>query len=150
MALIKLIKHPSNTKSRKRKGRGRASGMGKTSSRGQTGQLSRSGNSKMPLRFEGGQMPNVRHAPKIGGFQHHSKVVYSPVNLGEFAKVADGAVIDLAYLLEHNLLPKKVRGVKVKLLGAGEFNKKATFKLHAFSHSAKARVEEAGGSCEVI
>lgn len=150
MATIERIKHPSNLKDRKRKGRGRGSGMGKTSSRGQTGQLSRSGHSKMPPRFEGGRTPDIRHAPKIGGFKHHSKVVYYPVNLGYFAEAEDGTVVDLIFLAENGLLPKKLRGLRVKLLGDGEFAKKLTFKLHAFSHKAKARVEEAGGTCEVI
>lgn len=150
MAVIERIKHPSNLKERKRKGRGRSSGMGKTSSRGQTGQLSRSGHSKMAPRFEGGRTPDIRHAPKIGGFKHHSKVVCFPVNLGVFAEVEDNTVVDLIFLAENGLLPKKLRGLRVKLLGDGEFNKKLTFKLHAFSHAAKARVEEAGGTCEVI
>ena len=149
MPVIQPRKHPSNLKRRRRSGRGIAAGRGKTAGRGQTGQKSRSGGNIHP-RFEGGQNPVVRKFPKMPGFQHHSKAVYHPVNLGDFADVPDGTVVDLVYLAEKRLLPKKLRGMKVKLLGDGEFQKKLTFKLHGFSHRAKARVEEAGGACEVI
>jgi large subunit ribosomal protein L15 len=149
MPRIEKIKHPSTTQSRKRKGRGMSSGSGKTSGRGQTGQKSRSGGSIHP-RFEGAQVPNIRKAPKFGGFKHHRKVVYYPVNLGDLASAPDGAEIDLVFLAKAHLLPKKLRGLRVKLLGDGEISKKLTFKLHAYSHQAQAKVEAAGGTCEVL
>ncbi len=149
MPVFELTKHPGNVKNRRRRGRGIAAGRGKTAGRGQTGQKSRAGGN-IPARFEGGQMPGPRKFPKLGGFKHHRKIVYYPINLGAFADAADGAMIDLAYLAEHSLLPSKLRDLKVKLLGSGEFSKKLTFKLHAFGHSARKRVEEAGGTCEVI
>jgi large subunit ribosomal protein L15 len=149
MATIEQIKHPSNMKRRKRIARGLGSGSGQKAGRGQTGQKSRSGGIK-PASFEGGRMPVVRKFPKIGGFKHHSKIYYHAVNLGRLAEAEDGTVVDLFYLEMQGLLPKKLRNLKVKLLGDGEFSKKLTFKLHAFSHSARARVEAAGGVCEVI
>jgi large subunit ribosomal protein L15 len=149
MPVFEQFKHPSNEKGRRRRGRGISAGRGKTAGRGQTGQKSRSGGNIHP-RFEGGRTPAVRKFGKFGGFKRHRKVYYHAVNLGSFAEADDGTVVDLAYLDEHSLLPKKRRGLRVKLLGDGEFAKKLTFKLHAFSHSAKKRVEDAGGICEVI
>lgn len=146
---IRLIKHPSNLKRRRRRGRGIGAGRGKTAGRGQTGQKSRSGGN-IPPRFEGGRTPAVRKFGKIGGFKHHRKVYYYPVNLGQFADAAEDTVIDLAYLDEHRLLPRKRRGLRVKLLGDGECEQKLTFRLHAFGEKAKARVEAVGGTCEVI
>ncbi|MCH7472692.1 50S ribosomal protein L15 [bacterium] len=146
---IQIEKHPSNVKRRRRKARGIAAGRGKTAGRGQKGQKSRSGASVHP-RFEGGQTPGPRRLPKLGGFTHHRKIYYYPVNLREFTGAKAGELIDLAYLASHSLLPKKLRRLRVKLLGDGEFAQKLTFKLHAFSHRARARVEEAGGTCEVI
>jgi large subunit ribosomal protein L15 len=149
MPRIERIKHPSTQQSRKRKGRGISSGLGKTSGRGQTGQKSRSGGSIHP-RFEGAQVPNIRKAPKYGGFRHHKKTIYYPVNLGDLGDAPTGSEIDLVYLAKAHLLPKKLRGLKVKLLGDGEIKSKLTFKLHAYSHQARAKVEAAGGTCEVL
>jgi large subunit ribosomal protein L15 len=152
MPVIEITQHPSNSKSRKRIARGLGSGHGKTAGRGQTGQQSRSGGSIHP-RFEGGQTPVARHFAKLGGFKHHSKITYFAVNLNQFAELADGATVDFAFLASQSLLPKKQRGLKVKLLGGtgdAPFARKLNFKLHAFSHSAKAKVEAAGGSCEVV
>lgn len=149
MAVFKQFTHPSNVKSRRRRGRGIAAGRGKTAGRGQTGQKSRSGGSIHP-RFEGGRTPVVRKFGKLGGFKHRRKVRYHPVNLGDFADVDSGTVIDLAYLEARGLLPKKRRGVQVKLLGDGEPAGNLVFKLHAFSHSAQEKVQAAGGTCEVI
>ena len=148
MPVFETFKHPSNFKSRRRRGRGIAAGRGKTAGRGQTGQKSRSGGS-IPARFEGGRMPAVRRFAKIGGFKHHSKVYYHAVNIGDLSELPEGSVVDLAVLEELSLLPKKLRGLKVKLLGDGEITKKMTFKLDAYSHSAKAKVEAVGGTCEV-
>ena len=140
--------HIRATKKRKRKGRGISSGHGKTCGRGQTGQKSRSGGTPA-AHFEGGMAPLVRHFPKIGGFKHYRKITYYPVNLNQLTTAKDGTVVDLAWLAENGLLPSKLRGLHVKLLGDGELKTKLTFKLHAFSNRAKAKVEQAGGSCEV-
>jgi large subunit ribosomal protein L15 len=148
MARIEQIKHPSNTGTRKRRGRGVGSGNGKTAGRGQKGAGSRSGNTETP-RFEGGQQPLVRHLPKLGGFKHHLKPTFHPVNLERFAEVPEGTTIDLQYLESMSLLPKKLRGLRVKLLGNGA-GRKLNFQLHAYSHKAREAVEQAGGSCEVL
>src|SRR5438105_436032 len=97
MAVIPITKHPSNTKSRKRIARGLGSGHGQKAGRGQTGQQSRSGGNIHP-RFEGGRTPAVRKWAKLGGFKHHSKVVYFAINLGQFTEVTDGTVVDIALL----------------------------------------------------
>jgi large subunit ribosomal protein L15 len=149
MPVFEQFKHPSNAKSRRRRGRGIGAGRGKTAGRGQTGQKSRSGGS-IHARFEGGRTPVVRKFGKFSGFKHHRKVHYHPVNLSDFSEAASGTVIDLAYLAEHSLLPKKRRGVQIKLLGDGKLEQKLAFKLHAFSNSARQKVEAAGGTCEVI
>jgi large subunit ribosomal protein L15 len=149
MPVLDRIKHPSNLKRRKRKGRGLGSGLGKTSGRGQMGQKSRSGGTIHPA-MEGARTPVIRQFPKLGGFKHHSKVYYHPVNLVSLAEAQDGDTIDLVWLEKHSLLPKKLRGLRVKLLGDGEITSKLAIKLHAFSHRAKAKVEAAGGSCELI
>jgi large subunit ribosomal protein L15 len=141
--------HPSNVKSRRRRGRGIGSGLGKTAGRGQTGQKSRSGGS-IHSRFEGGRTPVVRKFGKFSGFKHHRKVQYYAVNLGDFTSAPSGTVIDFAYLEAQRLLPKKRRGLQIKLLGDGEASGGLVFKLHAYSNSAKAKVEAAGGTCEVI
>lgn len=148
MPTIELIKHPSNTGERKRKGRGKSS-HGCKSGRGQTGQKSRSGGTNHP-RFEGEQNPMIRKFPKFSGFKHHSKIYYHPINAEQFQELPDGTVVDMVFLAEQKLLPSKTRGLRVKLLGDGNLTKKINFKLHAFSHKARAKVELAGGSCEVI
>lgn len=148
MPVLIRIKHPSNMKRRHRKGRGIGSGWGKTSGRGQTGQKSRV--SGIHPRVEGGQNPMIRHLPKYAGFKLRSKIHYYPVNLGSFTDAPEGTVVDIVYLAEHALLPKKLRGAQIKLLGDGEIKSKLTFRLHAFSHRAQAKVEQAGGTCEVI
>ncbi len=149
MAVIEINQHPSNVAERKRIGRGIAAGQGKTAGRGHKGAGSRTGNFIKP-RFEGGQQPMVRHLPKLGGFKNHRKIYYHAVNLRDLAEAEAGTTIDLLYLESKSLLPKKLRGLAVKLLGDGGVDKKLHFKLHAFSHKAKEAVEKAGGTCEVI
>jgi large subunit ribosomal protein L15 len=147
MPVLQPTRHPSHNKEPKRKGRGIGSGNGRTGGRGDKGQKTKRG---IHPRFEGGRAPEIRHMPKYAGFKHHSKPIYFPINLGQFNEIDADTVIDLVFLAENGLLPKKLRGLKVKLLGDGEFTKKLIFKLHAYSHAAKARVEEFGGACEVI
>jgi large subunit ribosomal protein L15 len=149
MTSIEQIKHPSNEGVRKRKGRGVGSGNGKTAGRGQKGAGSRSGNMEK-ARFEGGQQPLVRHLPKLGGFKHHRKPVYHPVNLDRLKDVPAGTTVDLQFLESRSLLPKKLRGLRVKLLGSGGIDRKLNFQVHAYSNKARAAVEAAGGTCEVL
>src|SRR4051812_9939272 len=149
---IEQIKHPSNVKQRKRKGYGQGSGLGKTAGRGTKGYGSRSGNTEKP-RFEGGQQPLVRHIPKLGGFKHHNRIEYYPINLASLSEVKSGTAVDVFTLDDLGLLPKKVRGMKVKLLAGGvsaEFAATLNVKLHAYSSKARELIERAGGTCEVI
>ena len=131
-------------KARKRVGRGRASGTGKTSGRGHKGQMSRSGARHKP-GFEGGQMPLARRLPKRG-FKNRTRVSYRPVNVAALASFDDGAEVTLEQLVGAGL----VRSIKerVKVLGQGELDRKLTVKAHAFSASAVAKIEAAGGRCE--
>jgi len=129
-----------------RVGRGRASGKGKTSARGQKGQMSRSGSGHKPL-FEGGQMPMARRIPKRG-FKNINRKVFAPVNLAALEKLDAGEEITVAVLREAGLVKGKFDGVKI--LGNGELTKKLTVKVTAFSAAAKEKIEAAGGSCETV
>jgi len=141
--------HPASgaKKSRKRIGRGPGSGTGKTAGRGHKGQKSRSGYSRR-YGFEGGQMPLVRRIPKRG-FYNIFRVEFQVVNLKDLERVfADGDTVSVEVLVEKGL----VRGGKrlVKVLGDGELSKKLSVQVHKFSASARAGIENAGGSCEVV
>jgi large subunit ribosomal protein L15 len=131
---------------RKRVGCGESSGHGKTSGRGTKGQYARSGHKHKPA-FEGGQMRFIRRIPKRG-FTHVDKVVFSPVNVGELARFAAGTEITAVVLLESGIL--RNLNSPVKILGQGALDKALTVKARAFSASAKAKIEAAGGSCVVV
>lgn len=147
MKLHELQPHPGAVKERKRVGRGIGSGHGKTCGRGHKGQKSRSGDRKMPPWFEGGQTPLHMRVPKRG-FVNPNRVEYTPVNVGILEKLFDdGAEITPEVLAEKGLCSKKDL---VKILGKGEVTKRFTVKAHAFSESAKEKIEKAGGTCEVI
>jgi large subunit ribosomal protein L15 len=130
-------------KQRKRKGRGRASGHGKTAGRGTKGWGAR--HNPKP-GFEGGQMPLQRRVPKLKGFKNPNRVEYAVVNLETLGKYFDGDV-DPAALYAHGLAHK---GRPVKILARGELEKKLTVRAHAFSATAKQKIEQAGGTAEVI
>ena len=147
MKLHELQPHPGATRERKRVGRGIAAGQGKTAGKGHKGQKSRSGDRTLPPYFEGGQTPLHQRLPKRG-FVNPNKVEFTPINVGTLEKVfEDGAEITPDTLAQKGLCSKKDR---VKILGDGELTKKFTVKAHAFSKSAKEKIEKAGGSCEVI
>jgi large subunit ribosomal protein L15 len=129
-----------------RVGRGRGSGKGKTSGKGHKGQMARSGHKHKKI-FEGGQMPLVRRLPKRG-FNNPLGTVYTPVNLSRLAGFDEGAEIDLAALRTAGLA--NGTRVKIKILGYGDLEKKLTVKAHAFSASARQKIEAAGGTCEVV
>ncbi len=133
-----------STRDGKRKGRGPGSGNGKTAGRGQKGQKSRSGGSVHP-RFEGGQMPLIRRIPKRG-FKPINRVEYQIVNVRDLAKVEGD--VTLESLKSAGLV--RSGGKPVKVLGQGEITKKLTVSAHAFSASAKAKIEAAGGSVTLI
>ena len=128
----------------KRIGRGPASGQGKTAGKGHKGQKARSGGSIRP-GFEGGQMP--LRIPKRG-FNNIFATKYATVNVAALDKFEDGATVDAAALKDAGLISKTLDGVKV--LGNGDLKKKLTVKAAAFSESAKAKIEAAGGKAEVM
>ena len=130
----------------KRKGRGHGTGNGKTAGRGHKGQKARSGGG-VRIGFEGGQMPLARRIPKRGFNNIFAKPLES-VNVSALNKFEDGAVVDAQALLDSRVLSKCVYGVKI--LGNGEITKKLTVKANAFSESAKAKIEAAGGKAEVV
>jgi len=144
---LSRLKPPAGaTKKRKRKGRGPGSGNGKTCGKGQKGQNSRSGGGTRP-GFEGGQMPLHRRLPK-GGFTNIFRVEYSIVNLSQLEQFEDGTAIDAEILAAKGLIGGTKKPLKV--LGHGEISKKLTLKVNKISASAKAKVEAAGGTIEVI
>jgi len=129
---------------RNRVGRGTSSGNGKTSGRGQKGQKARG---KVRLGFEGGQMPLYRRIPKRG-FTNISRKEFAVVNLEKLNAFADGTEITPALLIESGVVKNQKSGIKV--LAVGQLDKKLTVKAHKFSGAAKAAIEQAGGTTEVI
>ena len=146
MKLNELSPAAGSTKEAYRKGRGSGSGNGKTAGRGHKGQKARSGG-KIRVGFEGGQMPLARRIPKRGFHNIFAKPLES-VNVSALEKFEDGAVVDAKAMLDAGILSKCTYGVKI--LGNGEITKKLTVKASAFSESAKAKIEAAGGKAEVV
>ena len=146
MKLHELSPVPGSNPKAFRKGRGNGSGNGKTAGRGQKGQWSRSGGG-VRVGFEGGQMPLVRRLPKRG-FNNIFAKPLEAINVSALEKFEDGAVVTVEELLEKGILSKCEYGVKI--LGNGSITKKLTVKANAFSESAKAKIEEAGGKAEVV
>ncbi|MDD2260448.1 MAG: 50S ribosomal protein L15 [Acholeplasmataceae bacterium] len=144
--LNELKPNESALKSRKRKGRGPGSGLGKTSGRGQKGQLSRSGGGPRP-GFEGGQLPLFQSLPKRG-FNNVNHVEYANINLKDLNVFENGAVVTPEVLLEKRIIRKLNDGVKV--LANGTLEKSLTVKAHAFSKQALIAITKAGGTAEVI
>ncbi len=147
MKLNELTASPE-AKVRKRVGRGPGSGMGKTSTRGQKGQKSRSGVS-IPAWFQGGQTPLYRRVPKRGFKNTQFRVQYATINLSDLNRYFnDGDIVTPELLKEKGIIKKQLCGVKV--LGNGELEKKLTIKANRFSSSAVTKIESAGGKAEVI
>jgi large subunit ribosomal protein L15 len=146
MRLHDLKPRPGAKHRRKRLGSGESSGHGKTSGRGGKGQTARSGSSIRP-GFEGGQMPLIRRIPKRGFNNVRFGTSYLPVNLAALNQFEDGARVDETALRQAGLANGKADGIKI--LGAGELTRKLTVAAHAFSASAKTKIEALGGVCEV-
>jgi len=149
MRLHEISPTPGAVRSRKRLGRGIASGHGKTSGRGHKGQKARSGG--LGKRgFEGGQTPFYKRIPKLWRFKNYPfKKEYEVINVGQLEKYFDdGAVITPEILKEKGIIKSWKDGIK--LLGRGEVTKKFHVKVHAVSESAKEKIEKAGGTVEVI
>ena len=130
----------------KRKGRGHATGNGKTAGRGHKGQKARSGGGTR-IGFEGGQMPLARRIPKRG-FNNIFAKPLEAINVSALDKFDDGAEVDAKALLDAGVLSQCRYGVKI--LGNGEITKKLTVKAAAFSETAKQKIEAAGGKAEVV
>ena len=147
MKLHELQAPKGARKSRKRVGRGIAAGQGKTAGRGTKGQGSRSGGSKGPY-FEGGQLPLVRRLPVKRGFTNIFKVQYVPINLYRLEEFEADAEISPATLAAAGII--KSAELPIAILGHGELDRPLVVKAHRFSSSARAKIEEAGGSVEEL
>ena len=147
MRLHDLKPRPGAKHRRKRLGQGESSGHGKTSGRGGKGQSARSGSS-IRIGFEGGQMPLIRRIPKRGFNNARHTVRYLPVNLEALNQFENDMRVDEALLRQRGLANGTTK--RIKILGVGELTKKLTVIAHAFSASARAKIEAKGGSCEVI
>ncbi len=140
-----------SNKREKRIGRGEGSGHGGTATRGMNGQRSRSG-AKFKIWFEGGQMPLQRRVPKRG-FKSPFKLTYQVVNLDRIQKLVDenkisGEVITPSVLYQNGLISKAA--APYKILGSGEIKSKINIEAHAFSASAKQKIESVGGTIKEI
>ena len=128
-----------------RRGRGHASGNGKTAGKGHKGQKARSGATRPG--FEGGQMPLYRRIPKRG-FKNMNRKEIVGINVGALERFENDSVVSVETLMECGLIKNPKDGVKI--LGNGELTKKLNVKANAFSEGAKAKIEAVGGTCEVI
>ena len=146
MKLHELKAPAGSTKNRKRRGRGTATGQGKTGGRGMNGQKSRSGGG-VRLGFEGGQMPLYRRIPKRG-FTNIWGTEYTEINVEKLNGFEDGTVVTPEMLIDMGIVKQVKDGIKV--LGRGELTKKITVQANKFSKSAVEKIEAAGGKAEVI
>jgi large subunit ribosomal protein L15 len=131
-------------KNRKRKGRGEGSGKGKTAGRGTKGTRARG---EVHLFFEGGQMPLIRRVPKLKGFTPPRRKHYGAVNVADLAAMEVNE-FDPDQLRSAGLVHKRDKLIKV--LGVGEIDRAVTVRAHAFSATAKQKIESAGGKAETI
>ena len=129
-------------KSRKRIGRGNASGHGTFSGRGCKGQGQRKSSNVRP-GFEGGQTPLISRLPKLKGFNNINRIEFQVINVKDLECFNDGEEVNILTLLKKKLVRRKLQ--PVKLLGSGKITKKLTVKLHKVSTSAKEKIEAAGG-----
>ena len=128
-----------------RRGRGHASGNGKTAGKGHKGQKARSGAPRPG--FEGGQMPLYRRLPKRGFTNRNSKTIVG-INVSALERFKNDTVVTVETLIEAGIVKNPRDGVKI--LGNGELTKKLNVKVDAVSEGAKAKIEAVGGTCEVI
>ncbi len=134
------------THTKKRKGRGIASGHGKTSCRGNNGEGQRSGNSHK-RGFEGGQMPSYRQMPKLKGFKNKFREASAEINVARLAEL-NVEEVDLAYL--QGVKKAHSSAVALRVLGNGEISKAVVVRATYFSPSAKEKIEKAGGKAELV
>jgi len=146
MELSNLKPKKSSRHAEKRLGRGPGSGTGKTAGRGEKGQKSRAGFSRM-RGFEGGQMPLHRRLPKRG-FTNIFKKIHAVVNLSDLERFDNGSTVDEGALRQAGLV--KGRNDGIKILGHGKLSKKLTVHAAKFSETARKQIEAAGGTCQEI
>ena len=146
MKLHELRAVPGATKAPKRKGRGTATGQGKTAGRGMNGQKSRSGGGVRP-GFEGGQMPLYRRIPKRG-FTNIWRTEYTVLNVEDLNRFEEGTVVTPELIKEAGMDKQVKDGIKI--LGNGNIEKNLTVQAHKFSKTAVEKIEAAGGKAEVI
>jgi large subunit ribosomal protein L15 len=138
---------PGSHRARKRVGRGISAGQGKTAGRGQKGQGSRS-SVDIPTSFEGGQMRLAQRLPKLRGFTNINRVEYAVVNLGKLNRFEAGTEVNPELLKQTGLVRPPLAGVKI--LAAGELKVALKVSAHRISAGARAQIESAGGSVELI
>ena len=129
-----------------RRGRGQASGAGKTGGRGEKGQLARN---HVRYGFEGGQMPLVRRIPKRGFKNHPFRVRFDCVNLSDLNRFENGTKVDMKLLVENGIISGRQNG-GIKILGDGDLQKKLSFVANKFTKTAEEKIKAAGGTIEVI
>lgn len=151
MDLSNLKPAKGSTKNRKRIGRGQGSGYGGTSTKGHKGQKSRSGVS-IPVWFEGGQMPLQRRVPKYG-FKNRFRVAYDAINLSRLSELVEAGRLEKGAAVTPDSLTSLGLGGKngrIKILGDGDLSVKLDVTAHAFSKSARVKIEAAGGTATVV
>jgi large subunit ribosomal protein L15 len=143
--LHQLKPSKNSKKNRKRVGRGNGSGTGTFSGRGSKGQKQRG---SVPFLFEGGQLPLIKRLPHMRGFTNIFRVESTPVNLSIIDEFGADSDVTIAKLVEAGVVRKK--NARVKVLGDGEITKKLNVFAHAFSKSAKEKIQDAGGTVTII
>jgi large subunit ribosomal protein L15 len=147
MRLEDAVPQKGSTKRKRRIGRGIAAGQGASGGFGMRGQKSRSGRPTRP-GFEGGQTPLYRRLPKLKGFNNINHKVWTIINVEDLAGLAADTEVTLESLLAAGILSNDKAPLKV--LGNGDLSVKLTVKAAAFTKGAKAKIEAAGGTCEVV
>ena len=147
MKLHELQPSPGSHHARKRVGRGPGSGHGKTATRGQKGQGSRT-SVNLPKTFEGGQTRLTMRIPKLRGFHNKWRKRFAVLNLTRLNRFEDGTEVRPESLLELGII--KDVGAGIKVLGTGDLRRKLTIHAHRFSAEAKRKIEAAGGTAAVI
>jgi large subunit ribosomal protein L15 len=145
--LDNLKPQPGARRRKTRKGRGIAAGQGASCGFGMRGQKSRSGRPTRP-GFEGGQMPLYRRVPKLKHFPLVNPTEFTIINVGKLADLQAGSTVDLDSLVKDGLVTSPKHPLKV--LGQGELSTKLTVRAAAFTAGARAKIETAGGTCEIL
>jgi large subunit ribosomal protein L15 len=147
MMIHEITSQAGKHKARRRVGRGRGSGLGKTSGRGHKGQKARAGSS-LPITSEGGQMPLFRRIPKRGFNNANFANRFLIINVSQLDAFEEGARVDAQLLCEAGLISRSDQ--KVKILGDGELNRRLTVVANKFSRSATQKITSAGGEVEEV